>query len=231
MDNEAPADASSSQSASVTLRSFGIERKDERAGDTVYRIRLSTGSSFFIPGRYLGSLVDELGGKPEDVPISGPALDALRFALESYNAEIKAVAFLARREHTESQLRIKLLKREFSKEAINASFAVIKELGWLSDERFAAEWVRSRIAREGRSVRFLYADLMKRGVSSELAENILRDLIPPETEYENLLRMAKKLSRSRSMDKELLFRKLGARGFDLSEIKKAISELENNGHI
>jgi regulatory protein len=218
MANGAPADGSSSPSAKPSLVSFETVREDERAGDTVYRIRLSTGSSFIVPGRYLGDLVSRLG--PIGSPMDEGLLAEVRISAESYQAEKKAVELLARSEHTELLLRRKLEKREFSSPAIRKVLGFLKEAGWLSDGRFASEWVESKLRREGRSGRKLYADLIGHGVSPELAEDTVQSLVSPETEFASITRVAEKLSRSGRLSKDQLVARLASRGFSLRLIKK-----------
>jgi regulatory protein len=232
MANGALADGSSSPSARSSLVSFETVRKDERAGDTVYRIRLSTGSSFIVPGRYLGDLVATLGSGDSGgsgsegtvgLPIDDELIAEIRLSAEAYQAEKKAVELLARSEHTELLLRRKLEKREFSSRAIGKTLVFLKDTGWLSDGRFASEWVESKLRREGRSLRKLYADLVSHGVSPELAEDTLRSLVSPETEFENISRAAKKLTRSGRISGDILVSRLLSRGFPLKLIKKYLA--------
>jgi regulatory protein len=230
MANGAPADGSSSPSARSSLVSFETVRKDERAGDTVYRIRLSTGSSFIVPGRYLGDLVSTLGSEGGSgsegtvgLPIDDELIAEIRLSAEAYQTEKKAVELLARSEHTEFLLRRKLEKREFSSRAIGKALSFLKDAGWLSDSRFASEWVESKLRREGRSIRKLYADLVGHGVSPELAEDTLHSLVSPETEFESISRAAKKLMRSGRLSGDTLVSRLLSRGFPLKLIKKYLA--------
>ncbi|WNO10362.1 regulatory protein RecX [Teredinibacter sp. KSP-S5-2] len=82
-----------------------------------------------------------------------------------YNA---ALALLARREHSSSEIKIKL-KRKFSSsdELIDKIIYTLIDQGYLSDERFAEAYIRSR-ARKGFGPVRITQELNEKGVSSEV---------------------------------------------------------------
>lgn len=82
----------------------------------------------------------------------------------------RAIALLARREHSHAELARKLAPHG-SPDDIEATLARMTELGLLSDRRFAEAWVRSRAARFGRAR--LTHDLTQRGVARELVDAAL----------------------------------------------------------
>lgn len=95
-----------------------------------------------------------------------------------------AVGALARRMRTERDLRRLMKPRaeegETGARAMDAVVARLKELGYLSDERFAEGYTRVRKESEKLGRRRVQQDLMMKGVGKELVESTL------ETAYEDV---------------------------------------------
>lgn len=84
----------------------------------------------------------------------------------------KAAALLARREHSRSELRDKLLQRGYEEDAVDAVLDAFAERGWQSDVRFTEVFVRGRRARGEGPLRIAYA-LRRRGIDDGLIEESL----------------------------------------------------------
>src|SRR5580698_2768268 len=95
-----------------------------------------------------------------------------------------AVGALARRMRTERDLRRLMKLRaeagEAGTKAIDAVVARLKELNYLSDERFAEDYTRVRKEHEKFGKRRVQQDLMQKGVTRELVASTL------ETAYEDV---------------------------------------------
>ena len=95
-----------------------------------------------------------------------------------------AVGALARRMRTERDLRRLMKMRaeagEAGARAMDAVVVRLKELGYLSDERFAEGYTRVRKESEKLGRRRVQQDLMMKGVGKELVESTL------ETAYEDV---------------------------------------------
>ena len=95
-----------------------------------------------------------------------------------------AVGALARRMRTERDLRrlmkLRAEEGEAGVRAMDAVVARLKELGYLSDERFAEDYTRVRKEHEKFGRRRVQQDLMQRGVGKELVASTL------ETAYEDV---------------------------------------------
>jgi regulatory protein len=95
-----------------------------------------------------------------------------------------AVGALARRMRTERDLRRLMKPRaedgEAGARAIDAAVARLKELNYLSDERFAEDYTRVRKEHEKFGKRRVQQDLMQKGVTRELVASTL------ETAYEDV---------------------------------------------
>ncbi|MFQ5643521.1 MAG: regulatory protein RecX [Thiogranum sp.] len=86
-----------------------------------------------------------------------------------------ALRLLARREHSELELRNKLAARKFSDEVIATVLAGLLDEGLLSNRRFVEVYVRSRFERGYGPVR-IRAELRERGIGAELMEQPLAEL-------------------------------------------------------
>jgi regulatory protein len=95
-----------------------------------------------------------------------------------------AVGALARRMRTERDLRrlmkLRAEEGEAGMRAMDAVVARLKELGYLSDERFAEDYTRVRKEHEKFGKRRVQQDLMQKGVGKELVATTL------ETAYEDV---------------------------------------------
>ena len=81
----------------------------------------------------------------------------------------KATALLARREHSEYELTLKLTRKGHPPEEVAAVLADLKVQGLLSDERFTESLVNSRRERGYGPLR-ISQDLRSKGVAQELVE-------------------------------------------------------------
>jgi regulatory protein len=90
----------------------------------------------------------------------------------------KALAMLARREHSGAELRGKLAAKGFPAEIIEDALSGLDREGWLSDERFVEMFVHARRERGYGPVR-IRAELRERGVDDAVIAAYL-DMGDPE---------------------------------------------------
>jgi len=86
-----------------------------------------------------------------------------------------ALRLLARREHSELELRHKLAARKFSDVVIDTVLGELLAEGLLSNQRFAGMYARSRYER-GYGPAKIQAELRERGIDGDLVEQTLADL-------------------------------------------------------
>jgi len=79
----------------------------------------------------------------------------------------KALDLLARREQSVAELRAKLVARDFAADAIDQAIDTLVHDGLVSDDRFAAVFVASRV-RKGQGPIRIRGELKQRGVADEL---------------------------------------------------------------
>lgn len=131
----------------------------------------------------------------------------------------KAISLLSAREHTEKELREKLSQRSFTESEIDEAIERVKREGFLSEERFAEIFIRSRLRKlpEGKAI--LSLRLKERGCPSSISRKALDDAWEREEYIEPLTRYYEALSKKKGENGAVaaLYRK----GFTPSEIRRA----------
>lgn len=84
----------------------------------------------------------------------------------------RALALLARREHSALELKRKLLQRGYPPDQIDGTLRALADEGLLSEKRYASEWVRSRAGRGQGPVK-IRAELRQRGLGEEQVQQAL----------------------------------------------------------
>jgi len=137
----------------------------------------------------------------------------------------RAVRLLANREHGRKELQTKLLQRDMPTGLVTSVLDKLAEEGLQCDSRFAESYTRMRISRcyGANKVR---ADLQTRGIEQSVIEEAVKS---PDVNWGStaLAALEKKYSVAEGMDQTNLAkmqRYLYQRGFDMTDIKSAITE-------
>ena len=88
---------------------------------------------------------------------------ALEWALARPHSERETYDYLCK----------KIYEKKLDKEYINRIIEKLKEKKYISDEQFAAWWVENRFARKGASAKKLRMELMKKGVSKDIIDEVM----------------------------------------------------------
>ena len=96
------------------------------------------------------------------------------------NLRAKAIAYLARREHSRAELAAKLGRLSSDKAAIETLLDALTAENFLSERRAAQSIVRVRSARQGRLR--VAGELRERGITGDLAAEMLHDMKSTEAE-------------------------------------------------
>ncbi len=141
---------------------------------------------------------------------------------------VRAMRYLARREHTRAELHAKLLPHVQGNEDLEAVLDELAKRGWLSDERAAEQLVQHRRSRFG-SQRIAH-ELRQKGI----AENLISDAMPQlkETELEAAREVWQKkfgVVPQDAKEKAKQARFLQSRGFTMDAIFKILrfTEIED----
>ena len=126
------------------------------------------------------------------------------------------------RSRTESELRKKLLEREYSEEETEDAIEYVRSFGYLNDSAYAEQYVISRGSTKGRAA--LKRELRSKGVSEETIEEALTEL--PEDDTETILALIEKRAGPPHVMDEREYRRvfgyLARRGFSGSGIHRAL---------
>ncbi len=146
-----------------------------------------------------------------------------RPAGERPDALARALDLLARRPHFRAELRRKLLARGFDAEETEAALGRAAELGYLADDRLAAEFAGELAARKGLGRAGIGRELVRRGAPAAAIEDVLAGL-DDASEVERAREAAKRWARRGAGDAATLARHLDRKGFARHVIFRVLKE-------
>ncbi|HIE03745.1 MAG TPA: hypothetical protein EYP61_03180 [Candidatus Latescibacteria bacterium] len=134
------------------------------------------------------------------------------------------------RARTTRQVRERLLEEGFGEDVVGEVVGRLEELGLLNDREFARAWVEERLRLRPRWRRALKEELLRKGVSEDVAEEALNEELSMVDEArlaEGLLRRAEGRYRNLEPDKALRRMRdfLLRRGFTWEVVREVTSEL------
>lgn len=136
---------------------------------------------------------------------------------------------LAMMDRSRAQLAEALERRGICADVVDEILERFEELGLIDDAHFAEVLTRTRFAEKGASRRAILAELQRKGVARDLAEQALAQ-IDPEDELEAAVTLAMKKLRSTSGNPDTLTRRtyaaLARKGFDPEQCSQALREAE-----
>ncbi|PSF14395.1 recombinase RecX [Marinobacter fuscus] len=138
-----------------------------------------------------------------------------------YRARSTALRLLARREHSRSELALKLRQRDIPSATIDSVLDDYEQEGWLSDERFADVFARQKMD-QGYGPLKIEADLQQKGVCRmpECLQSIPEEVWVERAAEARIKRFGKVLPRNLS-EKARQFRFLARRGFTSAQANGA----------
>jgi len=144
-----------------------------------------------------------------------------------------AMRYLSTRMHSQSELRRKLLRREYANPVIETVFADLTRLGYLDDSKFAIAKAQSAADHKHHGRRRAYMELIKSGVKKETAEKALEEVYAhTDSSATAQTLIEKKLPSLKRFDLMTIRRRLAGmlmrRGFDYETIKPLIDKALNN---
>jgi len=166
--------------------------------------------------------------------LSDERISALKIDDEMEVAYQQALKFMDYRMRSSIEVEQYLSGKGASPETISQVFERLNRSGLVDDSRFARLWTDNRSEFRPRSRRFISRELRLKGISEEVIEKTLGEMLPEEDlAYQAGLKYARKL---RDSDRYTYFQKLGGflarRGFSYDVIKPVAAQLwderENN---
>jgi regulatory protein len=137
-----------------------------------------------------------------------------------------ALHYLSYRPRSENEVRQRLRRRGFDNNVIEEVVVKLKERRLIDDIAFSEYWRNNRLSFSPRSRRLIKLELRQKGVTTETANETVKDLDDDNYVYEAGLRKARRLSGSDYDDFRLrLFGYLRRRGFNYETVKYAVARL------
>lgn len=167
---------------------------------------------------------------PDGTEISEDDWQTLVEKIYDRKAINKCFDLLSRRDHSEKELKMKLL-RTVDESSAEKAIARMRELGYLDDEKFAQELLY-HLQKKHMSRAFIRQEMLKRGVASDIVNNILE-----EAEIDNIgsikTLIVNKYSGKLQMEngKEKVIAALMRKGFSYGDIRAAWQALEENEDV
>ncbi|MBM3216000.1 hypothetical protein FJZ36_13910 [Candidatus Poribacteria bacterium] len=170
----------------------------------------------------------------------GMALDAERrekLLAEDTLSRAKAAAFdlLRLRNQSEQEMREKLARKGFPEDAVEHAIGALRKMGYLSDEKFTAEWVESRRRHNPKGLYGLRRELQKKGIDRTTIERTLRTVSDDDERIVALALAKRQMRRYRSLTRDVVQRRLYdflmRRGFSYEVAYAVLRELSDAGEI
>ena len=188
--------------------------------------------SIFLDGKFFCGIGEELAVKfhlESGMEIDEDELKKLLYEEEFSKAKNYVYRILARRMYTSKEIRNKLVEREYVDEIIRDVIATMERYGYVNDENYAEEWIRSRMKSKPKGKIALRQELARKGVHKSIIENALDEAFDESRESDMALELARQKARSYSKDEPAAARRklqsfLLRRGFNYETVKNAIEQ-------
>lgn len=100
---------------------------------------------------------------------------------EQYRANEKALYLLEFRNHSQKELQDKIRRSGISQEAAREAAEKMEEIGLLDDAAYARNFARTLFERKKYGLRRVQQELRMKGISPDIAEQVLAELEPEDT--------------------------------------------------
>ena len=141
----------------------------------------------------------------------------------------KMLSFLARREHSAEELRRKLKQSSSISKTVDFSDLLeqclqeMQEKGFQSDDRFARQYVESKLVNKFHGPLKILAELFNRGIPREQANLVLNELGDQELWLKKSIECLEKIQKKgKNLTPQTLSQKLYQQGFSWETIEKAV---------
>ena len=140
---------------------------------------------------------------------------------EDGKLRMRSLEWLMNRPHSEREFRDYLYRKKSEPEQIDSLVAEFTTKGYLDNSKFT-EWFTELQARRGKSDRAIRAELFKKGINREMADEVLQEGAGDELErLKATIEKKRKLSRYKN-DSEKLARYLTSQGFSWQAVKEEL---------
>jgi len=145
---------------------------------------------------------------------------------EKYRANEKALYLLEFRNHTQKELQEKIKRSGISQEAAREAAEKMEEIGLLDDAAYAKNLARTLFERKKYGFRRVQQELRLKGISPEIAEQVLVEFAP-EDAAEVIRKLLERKYSSYAQDEKVKRRAVAAMlrfGYQNDDIRRAMRE-------
>jgi len=154
------------------------------------------------------------------------AIEDLKRAGDHNKAYVKALDYLAMRDHSEKELYNKLIKR-FDEMTAQSAVERMRGLDYLDDGEFAKKYASELTRKKHASRREVQNKLMQKGISREIIDEVLPDSGEDETAQIRDLIQKKYTAKLETEDgRKSLFGTLMRKGFTARDIREVFREFD-----
>jgi regulatory protein len=137
-----------------------------------------------------------------------------------------ALHFLGYRPRSEAEVRWRLRRGSFDEAIINEVIVRLKKQSLIDDTAFAGYWKENRVSYRPRSKKLIKHELMEKGISPEIAADIVDDVDDEESAYRAAQKKARAISASDYNDfRSRLSNFLRWKGFNYDTIDRIATRL------
>ncbi len=146
-------------------------------------------------------------------------------------AKDKCYRLLAYRSRTAYELQTRLARAGFEESVIETVLAQLKEQKFLDDKLFAKDWIKQRLATKSVGARYLWAELLQKGINREIIADELLGY-DEDCEYEAARRLAyRKMNPGTGIKWCRIAGLLSRRGFSGTVINKVYRTIVEDGRF
>ena len=188
--------------------------------------------SIFLDGEFFCGVSEEVAVKfhlKAGTEIDEDELKKLLQEEELSKAKNYVYRILARRMYTVKEIRDKLNERGYIDTVIQEVIATMERYGYVNDEVYAEEWIKSRMKSKPKGKIALRQELARKGVDKSIIENALSQAFDESSESDMALELAQRKISSYSRDEPAVARRklqnfLLRRGFGYEAVKNAVEQ-------
>jgi len=166
-------------------------------------------------------------GLKKDLEIDIDLLKEIAHEDDYFKAKDVAFKFLEKTMKTESQLRDKLLEKEFDQVTVDRVVLLLKEYKLLDDHKYALQFLTEKL--RSRGLKKVSFELHQKGISKEVLDEVLETMETGSIEEESCVKLAEKKFREiqkkevdRYKQKSKLYSFLAGKGYDYETINSVI---------
>src|SRR3990172_8386996 len=157
---------------------------------------------------------------------------------QKYQVKQSALNYLARRQHSKSEIKTKLRQKKFDKTLVELTLDELEQNYYVDDRSFAKLFTDEKVKAKNWGKNKIKSELIKRGVSSKIIAEVIEEKFSNDLEIESGLELArKKLKKliNRKLDQKKIqtsiYSFLVSRGYGYDLCKQIFTKLFNDEEL